>query len=61
LEFEQRVKELAKIRDKEGYMAEAKKLPSGKYALFEHNCPLIQVARKYYEACIRNERCSRNY
>jgi predicted ArsR family transcriptional regulator len=51
LEFEQRVKALAKIRDKEGYMAETKTLPSGKFVLFEHNCPLIQVAQKYWEAC----------
>ncbi|HEU4824309.1 MAG TPA: ArsR family transcriptional regulator, partial [Nitrososphaeraceae archaeon] len=41
LEFDKRVKELAKIRDEEGYMAESKKgSKSGeKYVLLEYNCP----------------------
>jgi predicted ArsR family transcriptional regulator len=51
LDFDDRVKQLAKIRDSEGYMAEAKKLPSGKYVMFEHNCPVIHVAQNYWEAC----------
>jgi predicted ArsR family transcriptional regulator len=51
LDFDKRVKELAKLRDSEGYMAEAKKLPSGKYVLFEHNCPIIHIAQNYWEAC----------
>ena len=51
LDFDERVKELAKLRDGEGYMAEAKKLPSGKYLMLEHNCPIIYLAQNYWEAC----------
>lgn len=51
LEFEDRVKELARLRDEEGYMAEVRKGRSGEFVLYEHNCPVIQVAQKYWEAC----------
>jgi predicted ArsR family transcriptional regulator len=55
LDFDKRVKELAKIRDEEGYMAESKKEPksgSGKYVLLEYNCPIIHIAEKHWEACL---------
>ena len=51
VDFDKRVKELAKIRDAEGYMAEVKKSPSGKYVMYEHNCPIIYLAQNYWEAC----------
>jgi predicted ArsR family transcriptional regulator len=53
LEFDQRVKELAKIRDEEGYMAESKKEPKnlGKHVLLEYNCPIIHIAENHWEAC----------
>ncbi len=51
LNLEGRVQELSKIRDREGYMAESKKLPSGKFVIMEYNCPVIQVAQEYWEAC----------
>ena len=56
LEFEGKVKELAKIRDEEGYIAESKRLnkkyqKNGAHILLEYNCPLIQVAEKHWEAC----------
>jgi predicted ArsR family transcriptional regulator len=51
LDFGERVGALAKMRDDEGYMAEAKKLSKGKYVLFEYNCPIIQLAQDYWEAC----------
>jgi DeoR family suf operon transcriptional repressor len=54
LEFDQRVKKLAKIRDEEGYMAEAKresKSGAGKYTILEYNCPIIHIAEKHWEAC----------
>jgi predicted ArsR family transcriptional regulator len=66
LDFDKRVKELAKIRDEEGYMAEAKKMTSkssssnnsvnaseqtGKHVLLEYNCPIIHIAEKHWEAC----------
>ncbi len=53
LDFDKRVKELARIRDEEGYMAESKKdsRSSGKYVLLEYNCPIIHIAEKHWEAC----------
>ncbi len=51
LDFDERVKRLARIRDEEGYMAESRKLPSSKNIMFEYNCPIIQLAQDYWEAC----------
>jgi predicted ArsR family transcriptional regulator len=55
LDFDRRVKELAKIRDEEGYMAESRKESkrgNGKYVLLEYNCPIIHIAEKHWEACL---------
>ena len=48
-EFDERVDELARIRDEEGYMAESKKQRKGNadHILLEYNCPIIQVAEKH--------------
>ena len=65
LDYDKRVKELAKIRDEEGYMAESKKMTSkasniddddvseqtGSHVLLEYNCPIIHIAEKHWEAC----------
>jgi predicted ArsR family transcriptional regulator len=52
LDFDEQVKELAKIRDEEGYIAESKKSKSdGKHVLLEYNCPIIHIAEKHWEAC----------
>jgi predicted ArsR family transcriptional regulator len=55
LNFDKQVKELAKIRDEEGYIAASKedsKIGSeGKYVLLEYNCPIIHIAEKHWEAC----------
>ncbi len=53
LDFGKQVKELAKIRDEEGYIAETKKesKSSGKYVLLEYNCPIIHIAERHWEAC----------
>lgn len=54
LDFDKQVKELARIRDEEGYIAESKKEPKsgdGKYVLLEYNCPIIHIAEKHWEAC----------
>ena len=54
LDFDKRVKELARIRDEEGYMAESKKESrsgGGKHVLLEYNCPIIYIAEKHWEAC----------
>jgi predicted ArsR family transcriptional regulator len=43
LQFDKRVKELARIRHEEGYIAESKKHPKnyGMHVLLEYNCPHI--------------------
>jgi predicted ArsR family transcriptional regulator len=53
LDFDKRVKELARIRDEEGYMAESKRESrrGGKHVLLEYNCPIIHIAEKHWEAC----------
>ena len=53
MDFDRRVKELARIRDEEGYMAESKREPKGdkKHVLLEYNCPIIHIAEKHWEAC----------
>ncbi|MDQ3984024.1 MAG: hypothetical protein M3222_02585 [Thermoproteota archaeon] len=54
LDFDKQVKELARIRDEDGYIAESKKESksgSGKYVLLEYNCPIIHIAEKHWEAC----------
>ncbi len=52
--FGDRVKELAKIRDEEGYISESKKNKSkgdSGHVLLEYNCPIIHIAEKHWEAC----------
>jgi len=44
--MEERVRELARIRDEEGYMAKAQ----GK-TLTEHHCPIAEVAREFPIVC----------
>jgi predicted ArsR family transcriptional regulator len=53
LDFDKRVRELATIRDEEGYIAESKKesKSGGKHVLLEYNCPIIHMAEKHWEAC----------
>ena len=51
-----RVKELAVLRDQEGYMAEVRQTPRGAFEMFEYNCPIVAVAEEYWEACkVENE------
>jgi predicted ArsR family transcriptional regulator len=59
LPFDAKVKELARIRDEEGYIAESKKRGrqkgggggSNTYVLLEYNCPVLEIAEKHGEAC----------
>jgi predicted ArsR family transcriptional regulator len=52
LDFDKQVKELTRIRDEEGYVAESKESKNGgKYVLLEYNCPIIHIAEKHWEAC----------
>jgi predicted ArsR family transcriptional regulator len=49
--FDERVAALTRLRDEEGYMAEAKRVPGGGHELLEYNCPILAVAEAYAEAC----------
>src|SRR5919112_5929501 len=55
IDFDKQVKELARIRDEEGYIAESKKESKsgggGKYVILEYNCRIIHIAEKHWEAC----------
>ncbi len=53
LEFDKKVKELANIRDEEGYMAESRRERKnyGRHVLLEYNCPILHIAEKHWEAC----------
>ncbi|MEO9362674.1 MAG: ArsR family transcriptional regulator [Nitrososphaera sp.] len=58
LDFDAKVRELARIRDEEGYIAESKKHGRQKrrggtssHVLLEYNCPVIEIAEKHGEAC----------
>ena len=45
-----KVKELAKIRSEEGYMAKISK-NGDNYSLVEHHCPISMIAKKYRILC----------
>jgi predicted ArsR family transcriptional regulator len=52
----ERVHQLARLRDHEGYMAEDHKTGPTKFEILEHNCPILAVAENYWEACtVENE------
>ncbi|RKU06709.1 ArsR family transcriptional regulator [Candidatus Poribacteria bacterium] len=46
----ERVKELARIRDEEGYMARFEE-DGDDYVLIEHNCPIAVIAQEYPHVC----------
>ena len=46
----ERVKELAQIRDEEGYMARFDENEDD-YILIEHNCPIVVIAQEYPHVC----------
>ena len=46
----ERVKELARIRDEEGYMARFDENEND-YVLTEHNCPIALIAQEYPHVC----------
>jgi DeoR family suf operon transcriptional repressor len=50
--FDQRVRELAAILDEDGYLAEAERCADGSWMVTEHNCAVLDVARRYGQACV---------
>jgi len=56
LSFKDRISQLAKMRDQEGYMVELNMVPnSTAYEMLEYNCPILNVADTYNEACMVEE------
>jgi DeoR family suf operon transcriptional repressor len=52
LSFEQRVAEVAKVLDEDGYLADFTRTDDGEgFLLREHNCAILAVARRYGHAC----------
>lgn len=49
--FNERVYELARILDEDGYLAEALPMPNGSYRIVEHNCAILAVAARCGAAC----------
>ncbi len=50
-DFAQKVEELARILDEDGYLADFETLGDGTYVITEHNCAILGVARRYGQAC----------
>lgn len=49
--FVERVRELTRILDEDGYLAELVELPDGSFRVVEHNCAIRAVAERYGSAC----------
>lgn len=50
--FEARVREVARVLDEDGYLADVERLPDGGgYRIREHNCAVLAVAERYGHAC----------
>lgn len=49
--FKQRVAELTRILDEDGYLADVTIQPDGSFLVTEHNCAILGVAQRYGLAC----------
>jgi len=49
--FEERVAELARILDEDGYLADVERGEDGTWRIVEHNCAILEVALRYGQAC----------
>lgn len=49
--FDDRVRELTRILDEDGYLADFEPLENGAYRITEHNCAIFGVALRYGQAC----------
>lgn len=51
LSFPDRVAEIARILDEDGYLADFTDLGNGQFRLTEHNCAVLAIAQRYQHAC----------
>jgi DeoR family transcriptional regulator, suf operon transcriptional repressor len=49
--FPERVAELSRILDEDGYLAEVERDEDGTWYIVEHNCAILEVAFQYGQAC----------
>jgi DeoR family transcriptional regulator, suf operon transcriptional repressor len=49
--FADKVAELARILDEDGYLADFESAPNGSFRITEHNCAVLGVARRWGLAC----------
>jgi len=49
--FDEKVAELARILDEDGYLADYELAPDGTFRIVEHNCAILSVALRYGSAC----------
>jgi DeoR family suf operon transcriptional repressor len=49
--FEDRVLELTRILDEDGYLATMEPADGGGYHIIEHNCAILGIAQRYGQAC----------
>ena len=47
----ERIAELTRILDEDGYLAELVEQPDGRFRIIEHNCAILAVASQYGAAC----------
>lgn len=51
LPFPEKVRTVTALLDEDGYLAAFEALPDGTFRITEHNCAVLEVARKYGQAC----------
>ncbi len=49
--FDERVTEMARVLDEDGYLASAERLADGSWRVTEHNCAILGVAERFGHAC----------
>jgi DeoR family suf operon transcriptional repressor len=49
--FTERVRELTRILDEDGYLADCEEVADGSWLVTERNCAILDVARHHREAC----------
>ena len=49
--FDERVRELARILDEDGYLADCEQIDPSSWRITELNCAILDVARHHREAC----------
>ena len=49
--FDEQVAELTRILDEDGYLASWEPMAGGGYRIVEHNCAILDVAKRYGNAC----------